>query len=275
MSKIQWTDETWNPIVGCSRVPGSPGCGRCYAATAAKSARLQQFDRYQKVAAWNGTVEFVESVLYKPLSWKKSRKIFTCSMSDLFHENIPDSWRHRVFGVMALAKLSGGIAHQHIFQVLTKRPENMKRYFLQCSKAIKEEAIKISWEKKKPLSDFTMPLGKVWLGATVENQQKADERIPILRETPGAIKFLSCEPLLEPIQLDLNGIDWVIVGGESGRDSRECNIDWMEDIVKQCKNAGTKVFVKQLGSNCNWNTKDRKGGNIDEFPANLRVKETP
>lgn len=268
MSKIQWCDETYNPIVGCSRVPGSAGCEKCYAATAAQSARLQQFERYQKVKKWNGTVEFVESALYKPLSWKKSKKIFTCSMSDLFHENIPDNWRHQVFGVMALAS-------QHIFQVLTKRPENMRRYLTRSYDQIRETAIAISWEKKKPLSNFSMPLQNVWLGVTTENQAKADERIPILRETPGTIKFLSCEPLLEPIQLDLNGIDWVIVGGESGRDSRECNIDWIEGIVKQCKNAGTKVFVKQLGSDCNWNTKDRKGGNIDEFPANLRIREMP
>ncbi|MBP0015354.1 MAG: DUF5131 family protein [Roseofilum sp. SID3] len=122
MSKIEWTDITYNPIVGCSRVPRSPGCQNCYAATAAKSARLQQFERYQKVAAWNGTVEFVESALYNPLKWKKPRKIFTCSMSDLFHENIPDNWRHKIFAVMTLAT-------QHTFQILTKRPENMNRYF--------------------------------------------------------------------------------------------------------------------------------------------------
>lgn len=109
----------------------------------------------------------------------------------------------------------------------------------------------------------------------MENQAKADERIPLLRQTPGFVKFLSCEPLLEPIQLDLDGVDWVIVGGESGKGARPCNINWIEDIVTQCKNARTKVFVKQLGQNCNWKTKDRKGGNIDEFPFELQIRELP
>jgi len=265
MSKIEWTDETWNSIVGCSKI--SEGCANCYAATAAKSARLQQFERYQKVSAWNGTVEFVESVLYKPLKWKKSKKIFTCSMSDLFHENIPPSWRNQVFAVMALA-------HQHTFQVLTKRPENMKRYFEVNHRAVLKIAVDIAEELKVPLFDFDFPPENVWLGATVENQQRAEERIPVLKDTPGAIKFLSCEPLLESIELDLNGIDWVIVGGESGQGARKCEVCWIEDIVKQCKRYDVPVFVKQLGSNSSIKASG-KGGDITEFSTAFAIREFP
>ena len=117
---INWSDETWNQIVGCSRV--SPGCVNCYAATSAKSPRLQQFPQYQSTRDWNGTIAFVESAIAKPLKWKKPRKIFVCSMSDLFHENVTDEMRDRVFSVMALCP-------QHTFQVLTKRPERAVRYF--------------------------------------------------------------------------------------------------------------------------------------------------
>lgn len=265
MSKIEWTDETYNPIVGCSKI--SEGCQNCYAAAAAKSGRLQQFSQYQKVAPWNGTVEFVEKALYKPFLWREPKKIFTCSMSDLFHENIPNSWRNQVFAVMA-------IAHRHTFQVLTKRPENVRKYFEANQRAVVKIALDIAEDRRSPISDFDFPPPNMWLGTTVENQAKADERIPMLRETQAVLKFLSCEPLLEPIELDLNGIDWVIVGGESGRGARECKTDWIEGIVEQCKQSNVPVFVKQLGSNSNVKAM-QKGGDITKFPRAIALREFP
>jgi protein gp37 len=310
-TNISWTDETWNSIVGCSRI--SAGCINCYAAIAAASPRLQQFPQYQKVKDWDGTVEFVESQLLKPLSWKKPKRIFVCSMSDLFHENIPDEWRDRIFAVMA-------VAHWHTFQVLTKRPENALRYFQRNDLA---QAIKDAGELVcKP----ELPLKNVWIGTTVENQAMADKRIPILLRIPAVIKFLSCEPLLEDIKLYLENrficqfcgseqnaeattctrchkwhsiqeylkatktVDWCIVGGESGKGARDCHIDWVRSLVKQCKSANVPVFVKQLGIHpvasspyiegvacVNYFVKlrDRKGGDISEFPEDLQIREFP
>ena len=120
MTNIQWTNESWNPIVGCSKI--SEGCANCYAETGANSGRLQQFKQYQKVAKWNGQVEFVENQLLKPLKWKKPQRIFVCSMSDLFHQNIPNSWIDRIFAVIS-------VCQKHTFQILTKRPHRMQEYF--------------------------------------------------------------------------------------------------------------------------------------------------
>ncbi|ACC81185.1 phage Gp37/Gp68 family protein [Nostoc punctiforme] len=295
-TNISWTDETINPIVGCSRI--SAGCQNCYASTAAASARLQQFPQYQKVKDWNGTVEFAESALLKPLSWKKPKRIFVCSMSDLFHENVPDQWRDRVFGIMAAA-------HWHIFQVLTKRPLNALKYFqnFNLAQRIKDAGNLVC----KP----ELPLKNVWFGVTCENQEMADKRIPILLQIPAKVRFLSCEPLLEEIDLsEVFGLyeyeegkfalkvgsrwesspDWVIVGGESGKDARVCHIDWVRSLTRQCQAAEVPVFVKQLGSNCieslpyiagvpstdyQFKTSDRKGGDISEFPEDLQVRKFP
>lgn len=300
MSKIQWTDESWNPVVGCSRI--SPGCKNCYAATAAQSARLQQFEQYQNVKNWDGEVAFVESQLHKPLKWRSPKRIFVCSMSDLFHENVPDEWRDRVSAVIEKCP-------QHTFQILTKRPENALKYFQ--NKTFKETC--------EATPDFNLRwkfLPNVWMGVTVENQQMADKRIPLLLQIPAAVRWLSVEPLLEDIDfLDtsvvfveqamhsknpqswewdfireqgawedfdiLSALNWVVVGGESGRNARPCAIDWLTSIVQQCKNANTPVFVKQLGSNCctlpglAYGYKDRQGGNIEEFPQELQVREFP
>lgn len=277
MTQIQWTDETWNSIVGCSKI--SPGCVNCYAADAAKSPRLQQFPQYQEVKEWNGKTTFVESQLLKPLSWKSPRKVFVCSMSDLFHENTPDEWIDRIFAVMALCP-------QHIFQVLTKRPERMLEYRKSnITKAAQAIDISPKVKQENPWS-----FANIWCGVTVENQKAANERIPLLQQTPAAIRFLSCEPLLEDVKLDLTGIDWVIVGGESGTGSRPCHLDWIRSVVHQCKAAGVPVFVKQLGA-CAINRKpyisevadtyyqlklkSRKGGEIEEWPEDLRIREFP
>lgn len=303
-TNIQWCDETWNVIVGCSRVSGSPGCARCYAAKAAKSPRLQQFPQYQTVSNWDGTVEFVKSQLIKPLSWKKPKRIFVCSMADLFHANVPDEWIHQVMAVVALSP-------QHTFQILTKRPERMKEYFSQQSLWIKwyEAAKDFLWDAisekfgglinlQQYFIDQPFPLPNMWLGTSTENQPMANKRIPILLEIPAAVRFLSCEPLLEEIDLRQGGaiqklisdsyewelvnedIQWIVVGGESGPNSRPCHIEWLESIVQQCHAAKTSVFVKQLGANAifggqQFKTRNKKGGEIVEFPLHLQVREFP
>ncbi|MCT7971148.1 DUF5131 family protein [Laspinema olomoucense] len=315
-TKIQWTDETWNILVGCSRVPGSPGCQNCYAAEAAKSPRLQQFEQYQKVRSWNGTVEFVESQLIKPLKWKKPKRIFVCSMSDIFHKNVETAWIDKIFAVMA-------IASQHSFQVLTKRPERMLQYLSdnQTPDRIEEAGYEFSHNM-----EFDWPLPNVWIGTSVENQEMADKRIPYLLQTPAKIRFLSCEPLLGPLDLGNhlvceycqgngrqlkvihwhkggvagyvdcpqcgnnlwnNKINWVIVGGESGHNARPCRVEWIKSIVTQCQDAHIASFVKQLGAKpylgCEdylpgintINLRDRKGGNPDEWPDELKIQQFP
>jgi protein gp37 len=327
-TNISWTNETINPIVGCSRV--SPGCAKCYAASAAASPRLQQFPQYQAVSEWDGTVQFVKSQLLKPLSWRKPKKIFVCSMADLFHENVPFEWIDQIIAVIALCP-------QHTFQILTKRPERALQYFSQPKLWVKwyEAALAHLWgaigEKFGGLINLQQyfieqpfPLSNLWLGTSVENQQTADKRIPILLQIPAVVRFLSCEPLLGEITLSryhnnnigylghkikcsncgITGINppdkyyqycwqcyakmswleptisWIICGGESGADSRPCHIDWIESIVQQCQSAKTPVFVKQLGANAilqnqRFKTRDKKGGEIEEFPQQLRIREFP
>jgi protein gp37 len=288
-TNISWTDETWNPLVGCSCI--SPGCARCYAATAAASPRLQQFPQYQKVKDWDGTVEFVESQLLKPMSWKKPKRIFVCSMSDLFHENVPDEWIDKVLAIASLCP-------QHTFQILTKRPERALEYF--DNTTVVDTLIQTAPNYIRHVK-ARLPLPNTWIGTTVENQAMADKRVSMLLEIPAAVRFLSCEPLLEEINLtftnyvdDWNNstdsgcskISWVIVGGESGKGARECHIDWVRSQVLQCQSADVPVFVKQLGSNPVFSESDYpshfphhyitgKGGDLDEFPNDLKIREFP
>jgi protein gp37 len=291
MTTIAWTDETINPIVGCSRI--SAGCEKCYAETAAKTARLQQFPQYQKVAKWNGTVEFVESQLIKPYEWKKSKKIFICSMADIFHENVLFDWVEEIFYMIENCP-------QHTFQILTKRPERMIEFFDWYIARNSDHSVELQW---------TMP-DNIWLGVSCENQAMADKRIPLLMQIPAKVRFLSCEPLLEPLDLSKflpiewsevaedwieswPGIgsystndypSWVIAGGESGAGARPCHVEWLRDIASQCQSAKVPVFVKQLGSNAlqghivngsKLKLKDRKGSDINEFPEDLRIQQFP
>lgn len=166
MSKIQWTNETWNPIVGCSKI--SEGCKNCYAEKRAKAPRLQQYKQYQEVKAWNKTT-FVESQIDKPKHWKKPRTIFVCSMGDLFHETVEDEWIERVFKVMRTCP-------QHTFQVLTKRPDRMKEF-----------VCRHTYDEGRYYYD-----SNIWLGTSVENQRVAKERIPQLLQIPAKVLFLSC-----------------------------------------------------------------------------------
>lgn len=280
---IEWTDATWNAIRGCTRV--SEGCRNCYAELVAArfSGTGQPYEGLARMTSagprWTGTVRFVEEHLYDPLRWQRPRRIFVNSMSDLFHERVPDEWIASIFAVMALAR-------RHTHQVLTKRPE--RAHDLLQADAFRELvdahmteiAIERSDAQNRRTDDLRAtapdvegddwPLPNVWLGVSVEDQKAADERIPRLLETPAAVRFLSCEPLLGPLDLEklrpsgatwldcLEGrrhigpsvhhvapVDWVIVGGESGPRHRSCAIGWIEDLVAQCDFAGVPVFVKQ------------------------------
>lgn len=288
-TKIEWTDATWSPTVGCSVV--SPGCTNCYAMKLAARLGRMGVAKYAGLTepskagpVWNGVVRLDDKALSLPLRWRKPRRIFVNSMSDLFHEALPDEVIDKVFAVMALAP-------QHTFQVLTKRAQRMRDYMLNASRELR---VLLAAKLDPATHDDIWPLPNLWLGVSVERQQEADERIPALLDTPAAVRFLSCEPLLGPIDLTSisyggnmrdtsDCLDWVIVGGESGPNARPFDLAWARSIVAQCRNAGTACFVKQLGSNPTLHgyresvmpLNDRKGGDISEFPEDLRVREFP
>ena len=214
-SKIEWTEATWNPVTGCTKI--SPGCDHCYAARFAERFRNTAGHPYEQ----GFDLRMHETRLSAPLKWKKPRTIFVNSMSDLFHTGVPSKYIDRVFDVMEEAT-------RHTFQVLTKRSGRMQRYL----------------QKRYRHTD---PPGHIWMGVSVEDNPRA-VRIRHLREAPGAIRFLSLEPLLEPLtELDLTAIDWVIVGGESGPGARPMSEQWVRDIRDQCSRDDVAFFFKQWG----------------------------
>lgn len=210
-SKIEWTESTWNPVTGCTKV--SSGCKNCYAERMAKRLQLMGQENYK-----NGfEVATHPQVLEKPLKWRKPQVIFVNSMSDLFHEDVPVDFVRDIFDVMKRADW-------HTFQVLTKRAERLA-----------ELAPELEWSDN------------VWMGVTVEDAESA-HRIDYLRKVPASIKFLSMEPLLSPVpNMNLSKIDWVIVGGESGPGSRPIKEEWVIDIKDQCKKSKVPFFFKQWG----------------------------
>ena len=298
-TSIEWTDASWNPVAGCDKI--SPGCAHCYAEVMGARLRAMALtdiaagrdpgrkrhyiEAIDEAGRWTGKLIPVPEALDDPRRWRKPRRVFVNSMSDLFHESVPFDFVDRVFQTMAGCP-------QHTFQILTKRAARMAGYFLTTRPTVKTTCG--AW-----------PLPNVWLGTSVEDQQRADERIPWLLKCPAAVRFLSCEPLLGPLDLwkwlvpggradwqcqkcggffagrgdcphchagpiyssgshvankrdplnrftgHRNGqpLDWVIVGGESGHDARPCDIAWSRWIVGQCKHARTRCFVKQLGAN--------------------------
>lgn len=373
-TSIEWTatvhpdgsvtpGRSWNPVTGCRKV--SPGCKHCYAEGVAHRFWGTQYPAVPVgpslpdggPTAWRERqftdVMTHEDRLLEPLSWKKPARVFVNSMSDLFHDDVPDDFIDQVFAVMALAP-------RHTFQVLTKRPDRMRAYLaapIMASVRIAEAAKRLH-TKVRPFAlpsedvfdarrvalgqqwiiptDRSWPLKNVWLGVSVEDQERADERIPLLLQTPAAVRFISAEPLLGAVsfrnrwlgqtadcdscqvinvRVDEDGccqgcgsdatlrygLDWVIVGGESGPGARLCNVEWIRGIVQQCDAAGVPVFVKQLGAApLDWGTveptgrfrthpetgnrqlelkgprlKDRKGGDPSEWPEDLRVREFP
>jgi protein gp37 len=321
-SNIEWTNSTWNPTTGCTKI--STGCKHCYAET--MHARLTAMGQ-KKYAKPFRVVQPWADALAVPLHWREPRRVFVNSMSDLFHEDVPDEYIAAVFGVMAMAP-------QHTFQVLTKRAERMARWFEAIGSERAADAVVAlamigklgeQW-KQGPLPVLPgWPLPNVWIGVSVENQEQADARIPHLLKAPAAVRFLSCEPLLAPVDLTKlrddevgarwnvleMGIDWVIVGGESGANARPCALEWIERIVAECKEVDVPVFVKQLGACvvseertatvetmaalCGATVKDydgyrapsgevwawragltdKKGGDPSEWPDDLRVREFP
>jgi protein gp37 len=210
-SAIEWTDATWNPARGCTKV--SPGCKHCYAETFAERFRGVPGHPFEQ----GFDLRLVPERLSQPLQWTKPRRIFVNSMSDLFHENIPMDYIHRVFAVMVEA-------HWHNFQVLTKRS---KRLIAVCNE--------LPWPPN------------VWMGVSIESAEYVWRAFDLLK-TPAQVKFVSAEPLLGPIlELPLKGLDWVIVGGESGRHARTMELDWARELRNQCRKHGVAFFLKQLG----------------------------
>lgn len=250
MTKIEWTEVTWNPIVGCSLA--SPGCTNCYAMRFA-GTRLGHVSKYDGLTqpaklgpVWTGKLAFDEKALLAPLGWKKPRMVFVNSMGDLFHEDCPDEWIDRVFAVMALCP-------QHTFQVLTKRSARMREYLQRrCADRtpVIQEQANITQQPVRFAELPAWPLPNVWLGVSVEDQQRADERIPDLLATPAAIRWISAEPLIGPVDLMIPGfakLDWVVAGGESGPGSRPMHPDWARSLRDQCAAAGVPFFFKQWG----------------------------
>ncbi len=262
-SKIEWCDDTWNIITGCTLV--DEGCRHCYAAHLITSwpaigNHPSRKGLARKNAAgeskFTGEVRFNEQWLDQPLRWKKPRKIFVCAHGDLFHPAVPDDWIDRVFAVMALCP-------QHTFQVLTKRPERARGYFDArrdgdpWAEAADEVADLIGLaDHPVVLNPSVIPLPNVWLGTSISDQASADLRIPELLATPAAIHFISAEPLLGPVDLKatryghmtaISRLDWTIVGGESGPHARPMHPDWARSIRDQCAAAGVAFLFKQWG----------------------------
>jgi len=309
---IEWTDKTWNPVTGCTKV--SAGCKNCYAERVFPRAYKQTGRKFTDVAMHADRLE-------QPLHWRKPARVFVNSMSDLFHEDVPNIFIDQIFATMALAP-------QHTFQILTKRPACMLDYLRRPGK-VADIAVdvfkrfstlrKADVQSRKAVE--TWPLPNVWLGVSVEDQKNADERIPLLLQTPAAVRFVSYEPALGPVEFDCGPgrsgphryfsvevdhpedqrLDWVIVGGESGPGARPFNIQWARDAIAQCQAAGVAVFVKQLGAapfleysrsyrketpglklsiqqlevDTTISLGDRKGGDPAEWPSDLRVREFP
>jgi protein gp37 len=229
-SAIEWTEATWNPVTGCDRV--SPGCAHCYALDLAARLKRMGQPKYQRDGVRRSSgpgfgVTVHEDALDTPLRWARPRVIFVNSMSDLFHEEIPVDFIHRVFDVMVRAD-------RHVFQVLTKRHERLA-----------ELAPDLPWPKN------------VWMGVSVENNRFA-VRADYLRTVPAAVRFISAEPLLGPLdQLDLADIDWLIAGGESGPRHRPVHEDWLVDLRDRCVSQGVPFFFKQWGG-----ARSKSGGRL-------------
>lgn len=367
-TNIEWTDASWPVVAGCEKL--SAGCANCWAIRDAWRMSHNPNPAVSEVYAgtakktaggalnWTGIVRLLSQRLDWPLRWRQPKKIFVCNQSDLFHEDVPHEFIAAVFAVMMAAP-------QHTFQVLTKRAERMRDWFrwLDERGGIYRyiRSIRVDGDRTIPdlfsavartevlrgktvraLSDPWMqifnaaavsgagPLPNVWLGVSAEDQERADERIPLLLQTPAAVRFVSAEPLLGPVDLTrisgerLRGcegytinaldqrmnpilgvpfrhLDWVIAGGESGKGARACDVAWIRAIVDQCRGASVPVFCKQLGAHVvsngctgpgqhwpdgvetedtyrgHWRhlLRNKKGGAVDEWPPDLRVREWP
>ena len=270
-TRIEWADATWNPITGCT--PISEGCEHCYAARMAK--RLAGRHGYPKNDPFR--VTFHSDRLEEPLHWKKPRKIFVCSMGDLFHEDVPREWMFAVLATMA-------ITPSHTYLILTKRPDHMREVLQEVYDAVPgggwDFALWDQWRQKTLAHDHEqpgLPLPNVWLGVTAESQKTADERIPLLLDTPAALRFVSVEPMLTGVDLNERELlchtwrrggtigtylDWVICGAETGPRARPMNYDWGRELRNQCQSVDIPFFFK-------------KGNGGEEPPEDLRIREWP
>jgi len=307
MTKIEWTrgddgteGATWNPTTGCDKI--SPGCGLprfegdetggCYALAMARRLKAMGQAKYQndgdpRTSGPGFALTVHEDALTVPLRWRKPRRVFVNSMSDLGHARVPGEFQAQVWAVMAATS-------QHTYQILSKRPERLRRLLAddcRCGSghppgthfksamewaATPHSPTYVPGLKSGLTNRVPWPLPNVWMGTSIELGdycRRADE----LRQTPAAIRFLSLEPLLGPLpSLDLTGIDWAIIGGESGAGSRPLDLGWVRDLIGQCREAGTAIFVKQLGSQ--WahdHGSDSKGGDWSYWPDDLRIREFP
>lgn len=348
-TKIEWTDASWNPVTGCTRV--SPGCQHCYAERLT-ATRLAHQERYRGLAVmqkgearWSNEVRLHREVLDDPLRWERQRRVFVCSMSDLFHADVPDGYIMDVWRIMYLAA-------QHVFQVLTKRSDRMAGWLRRWLDTSTDEAADSTdsysgipypmprgpaairatygcsgraglfaemlegWGDPPPgaawpLYDWAQGprfwprvFNNVWLGVSVEDREHL-RRIEDLRDTPAVVRWVSFEPLLEDLgNVDLRGVDWAVIGGETGPGARPLDVGWARRLIEQCRAQGVKVFVKQLGrtavesqghcSGCDMRTpddcthcegtiehpqrlrlRDSRGRVMDEWPADLRIREWP
>jgi protein gp37 len=245
LSDIEWTEATWNPVAGCSMV--SPGCTNCYAMRMASRLNAMGLKKYAgttrksgKRAVWTGKVTYDVDSLAAPLNWKKPKRIFVNSMSDLFQEVVPEAFVHSVWRVMEKA-------HWHTFQILTKRPVRM---------------LEVLGSGKLPV------LKNVWLGTSVENEEVV-HRIETLRDVPAYVRFISFEPLLGPIlDPDLSGVHWAIVGGESGPGARPMERWWVEALRDTCLEQDVAFFFKQWGGKRKHNTGRKLDGETwDQYPS--------
>lgn len=264
-TSIEWTDATWNPIAGCTMV--SPGCTNCYAMNIAH--RFSWGDGLTRDdGKWNGKLQLRPHRLEEPLRWRRPRKVFVCSGSDLFHEDVPFEFIAAVFGVMAAAP-------EHTFQVLTKRPSRALEFFEWVEQQERTEGNRPHdvilpataehlegefWSSVLQRTGLEQglpecepwPLHNVWLGVSVEDQKRADERIPLLLKCPAALRWLSCEPLLGEVDIlrgcAIESIDWVVVGGESGARARPMNPAWAHWLREQCEMFGVPFLFKQWGT---------------------------
>jgi len=310
-TSIEWTrggdgtvGATWNPVTGCDRI--SPGCDHCYALALAKRLKAMGQAKYQhggdpRTSGPGFGVTVHEDALEEPLRWRTPRLVFTASMGDVAHARVPRSAIARMWAVMALAR-------RHTFQVLTKRPARLAAMIADpgFTRQVGQHATDLitsrawrSWQldlggqrlagdsgygagwtttptRRGTLWSPPWPLPNVWLGASIEADRyirRADE----LRRASAALRFLSLEPLLDPLpSLDLSGIGWVILGGESGPSARDLDLDWLRELISRSRAANAAVFVKQLGSR--WTAANGyrgKGNHPDHWPADLRIRELP
>ncbi len=266
-SNIEWTDATWNWLAGCSLA--SPGCEACYAMRfshrfSGPGGRYEGLTVLKNAGVrWTGEVRALSDKAFnQPFRWREPRRVFVNSMSDTFHPDAPKEAVFRAFDIMSHCE-------RHTFQVLTKRPDRAAELLAELDAM---QAAPSRW----PLA-HRLPLPWVWIGASVEDRKRL-ARLDDLRRVPAAVRFVSFEPLLEDLgEVDLSGIAWAIVGGESGAGAREMRKSWAESLVEQCRRQNVACFVKQMGAVYarRAGMSDGKGGALDEMPPGLRVREFP